>query len=116
MAAPALAADPRGEFLVRVVQTAQDHGLGELLGRAAGTGTGTGWPDLLRLAGVAALGANAVDNLPSNLAMEPVAVGTRTPAPNSKAARRTDRSDTASYCRRWRGPIRSLLSGGLPAA
>jgi len=55
-----------------VVQTAQDHGLGHLLARAAGTG----WPDLLRLAGVAALGANAVDNLPSYLAMEPVAAGT----------------------------------------
>jgi len=57
-----------------VVQAAQDHGLGHLLTRAAGTGTG--WPDLLRLAAVAALGANAVDNLPAYLAMEPVAAGT----------------------------------------
>jgi len=59
--------------LLVVVQTAQDHGLGELLSRAAGTGTG--WPDLLRLAGIATLGANAVDNLPTYLAMEPVAAG-----------------------------------------
>jgi arsenical pump membrane protein len=56
-----------------VVQAAQDHGLVHLLARAAGTGAG--WVDLLRLAGVAALGANAVDNLPSYLAMEPVAAG-----------------------------------------
>lgn len=60
--------------LFLLVQVAQDHGLAGLLVRAAGTGTG--WPDLLRLAGVAALGANAVDNLPAHLAMEPVAAGT----------------------------------------
>lgn len=57
-----------------VVQVAHDHGLAGLLGRAAGA-SGAGWLDLLQLAGVAALGANLVDNLPSYLAMEPVAQG-----------------------------------------
>lgn len=56
-----------------VVQVAHDHGLAQLLSRAAGTGGD--WAQLLRLAGVAALGANLVDNLPSYLAMEPVASG-----------------------------------------
>jgi arsenical pump membrane protein len=55
------------------VQFAHDHGLGRLLGHAAGTGTG--WLDLLRLTGVAALGANVVDNLPSYLAVEPATAG-----------------------------------------
>lgn len=55
-----------------IVQVAHDHGLARLLSRAAGA-TGTGWLDLLHLAGVAALGANLINNLPSYLAMEPVA-------------------------------------------
>lgn len=57
-----------------VVQVAHDHGLAGLLSRAAGA-AGTGGVDLLRLSGVAALGANLVDNLPTYLAMEPVAQG-----------------------------------------
>jgi arsenical pump membrane protein len=55
------------------VQYAHDHGLGALLGTAAGTGES--WPALLRLTGLAALGANVVDNLPSYLALEPTADG-----------------------------------------
>jgi arsenical pump membrane protein len=57
-----------------VVQVAHDYGLGQLLGAAAGR-TDNGLAALLRLTGVAALGANLVDNLPSYLAMEPVADG-----------------------------------------
>ena len=56
-----------------VVQIAHDHGLTRLLVVAAGAGDGTG--DLFRLVGISALGANLVDNLPSYLAMEPVAQG-----------------------------------------
>ncbi|MFL6153446.1 MAG: ArsB/NhaD family transporter [Ornithinibacter sp.] len=52
-------------------QYAHDHGLGALLGAAAGTGES--WTALLRMAGLAALGANLVDNLPSYLALEPTA-------------------------------------------
>ncbi|HEY0237402.1 MAG TPA: SLC13 family permease [Friedmanniella sp.] len=55
-----------------LVQLAQDHGLGELLGHLAGTGST--WPSLLRLAGLGALGANLLDNLPAYLALEPVAL------------------------------------------
>jgi len=58
--------------LFAVVQVAQDHGLSALLSRAAG-GAGTQWVDQLRLAAVATLGANTVNNLPAYLAMEPVA-------------------------------------------
>ena len=60
--------------LFMLVQVAHDHGLGHLLGHVAGA-TGMGLVDLMRLAGVAALGANAVDNLPAYLAVEPVAAG-----------------------------------------
>jgi arsenical pump membrane protein len=56
-----------------VVQYAHDHGLGALLGAAAGTGES--WPALLRLTGLAALAANVVDNLPGYLALEPAAEG-----------------------------------------
>lgn len=56
-----------------LVQLLHDHGLGEVLGRLAGTGTG--WLALLRLAGLGALGANLLDNLPTYLALEPVALG-----------------------------------------
>lgn len=57
-----------------LVQLAHEHGLGRLLGEAAGT-SGASLPELLRLTGVASLGANMVNNLPSYLAMEPVADG-----------------------------------------
>lgn len=62
-------------ILFVIVQVAHDYGLAHLLGRAAGA-AGNGWVDLLRLAAIAALGANLVDNLPSYLAMEPVAQAT----------------------------------------
>jgi arsenical pump membrane protein len=58
-----------GLFLV--VEVAHSLGLGELL--AAVSGTGHDLPSLLRLAGTGALGANAADNLPAYLALEPVA-------------------------------------------
>lgn len=53
------------------VQWLSAHGLDPLLARWAGTGEG--FIAYLRLAVVAALGANAVDNLPTYLALEPVA-------------------------------------------
>lgn len=59
-----------GLFLVVATLTA--HGLEGILGDVAGTAPGGLLTDL-RLAGTAALGANAVDNLPAYLAMEPVA-------------------------------------------
>ncbi len=55
-----------------MVELAQAHGLAELLGHVAGA-VGTGWLQLLRLTGLAALGANLVDNLPTYLALEPLA-------------------------------------------
>ena len=55
-----------------LVQLAHDHGLSDVLGRLAGTGSS--WVDLLRLAGLGALGANLLDNLPAYLALEPVAL------------------------------------------
>ncbi|MFZ4893528.1 SLC13 family permease [Plantibacter sp. Mn2098] len=58
-----------GLFLV--VEAAHSLGLGTLLTAVAGTGTGL--PELLRLAGVGALTANVADNLPAYLALEPVA-------------------------------------------
>ncbi len=58
-----------GLFLV--VQAAHSLGLGAVL--SAVSGTGHELPDLLRLAGTGAVGANAVDNLPAYLALEPVA-------------------------------------------
>jgi Na+/H+ antiporter NhaD/arsenite permease-like protein len=58
-----------GLFLV--VEAAHSLGLGSAL--AAVSGTGHSLPDLLRLAGVGAAGANAIDNLPAYLALEPVA-------------------------------------------
>jgi arsenical pump membrane protein len=59
-----------GLFLVVGALTA--HGLEGLLGDIAGLTPGGPAADL-RLTGTAALGANAVDNLPAYLAMEPVA-------------------------------------------
>jgi len=58
-----------GLFLV--VQTLTAHGLDRLLAPVAGTGEGFGAH--LRLAGTSALTANAVDNLPAYLAVEPLA-------------------------------------------
>ena len=55
------------------VEAWQVHGLGDLLARFAGTGTGTG--DLLQVAGAGAVAANAVNNLPAYLALEPAAGG-----------------------------------------
>jgi arsenical pump membrane protein len=56
-----------------LVQFAHDHGLGAALSHAAGHGISG--PALLQLAGVGALGANMVNNLPSYLALEPVTDG-----------------------------------------
>ena len=56
-----------------LVTWAHDHGLGAALAGAAGTGEGPG--SLLRLAAVAAAAANAVNNLPAYLALEPTAGG-----------------------------------------
>ncbi|ROQ41476.1 arsenite efflux membrane protein ArsB [Frondihabitans sp. PhB188] len=53
-----------------VVAAAQALGLATLLGDIVGTGTS--FPDLLRLAGGAALSANTANNLPAYLALEPV--------------------------------------------
>ena len=66
-----------GLFLV--VGALTNHGLEGLLGDVAGTLPDGGLAAQLRLAGTAAIGANAVDNLPAYLAMEPVAAadGTR---------------------------------------
>lgn len=58
-----------GLFLV--VEAAHALGLEALLATVAGSGEDTG--ALLRLAGVGAVGANAIDNLPAYLAVEPVA-------------------------------------------
>jgi arsenical pump membrane protein len=57
-----------GLFLV--VAAAQALGLATLLSEVVGTGDS--WPDLLRLAGGAALSANVANNLPAYLALEPV--------------------------------------------
>ncbi|MCU1402612.1 MAG: arsenic transporter [Microbacteriaceae bacterium] len=54
-----------------VVEAAHSLGLGALLSTASGHGTGP--LDLLRLAANGAVGANAVNNLPAYLALEPVA-------------------------------------------
>jgi arsenical pump membrane protein len=58
-----------GLFLV--VEAAHSLGLGSVL--AAISGTGKDPLSLLQLAGVGALGANAIDNLPAYLALEPIA-------------------------------------------
>lgn len=58
-----------GLFLL--VATLHDHGLGTALARFAGSGDG--FTSLLQLAGVGALSANGVNNLPAYLALEPVA-------------------------------------------
>lgn len=52
-----------------LVEAAGPHGLTSLLQRM--TGEGTGARHLLRVAGIGALGANAVNNLPAFLALQP---------------------------------------------
>ena len=59
-----------GLFLV--VAAGHAHGLDHLLARV--TGGGDGLPALLRMSGVAATGANVVNNLPAYAALEPTAV------------------------------------------
>lgn len=54
-----------------VVEAAHSMGLAAVLATVAGSGEGPF--DLVRLAGAAALGANAINNLPAYLAFEPVA-------------------------------------------
>ncbi|MDO5753904.1 SLC13 family permease [Arthrobacter sp.] len=58
-----------GLFLI--IQTLHDHGLGAALAHAAGSGED--FTALLQLAGLGALSANAVNNLPAYLALEPAA-------------------------------------------
>lgn len=55
-----------------LVEVAHAYGLTELVG--ALVGGGTAWTDLLRLAGVSAVGANVLNNLPAYLAIEPTAL------------------------------------------
>jgi len=55
-----------------LVEIAHAYGLTTLV--TALVGQGTGWADLLRLAGVSALGANLLNNLPAYLAIEPAAL------------------------------------------
>ncbi|MGY4642845.1 SLC13 family permease [Cellulomonas sp. URHB0016] len=59
--------------LFAVVQTAHAHGLGTVLAAVAGQGSSPA--ALLRLAGVGAASANAVNNLPAYLALEPATDG-----------------------------------------
>lgn len=59
--------------LFAIVETLHSHGLGALLADASGTGTGP--VDLLRVAGVGALAANGLNNLPAYLALEPAMGG-----------------------------------------
>lgn len=57
--------------LFLVVDVATRHGLAQVVTTLAGTGSRL--PDLLRLAGVAAVSSNVVNNLPAYLAIEPAA-------------------------------------------
>lgn len=57
-----------------IVDVARQHGLDDVLGHLVGTGAGT-W-DHLRLAGIGALAANAVNNLPAYLALRSTATDT----------------------------------------
>jgi len=59
--------------LFAVVETLHSHGLGTLLADASGTGHDAG--ALLRVAGVGALAANGLNNLPAYLALEPAMGG-----------------------------------------
>lgn len=54
-----------------VIEAGHSIGLTDALANVAGTGDG--FPQLLQLAGLGVLGANAVNNLPAYLALEPVA-------------------------------------------
>jgi arsenical pump membrane protein len=58
-----------------VVAAADRHGLGSVLRDLAGPGTGSTALDAVRVAGVGALGSNAVNNLPAYLAIEPAVAG-----------------------------------------
>jgi arsenical pump membrane protein len=55
-----------------LVQIAHAYGLSTLVGELVGQGTA--WLDLLRLAGVSAVAANLLNNLPAYLAVEPTAL------------------------------------------
>ena len=57
--------------LFMVVQALDSHGMAAALGSVSGSGDG--FPALLQLAGVGALSANAVNNLPAYLALESTA-------------------------------------------
>ena len=54
-----------------LVAAAERHGLGALLRSVTGHGPGTGPLDLLRVSAAGAVAANAVNNLPAYLAIEP---------------------------------------------
>lgn len=56
--------------LFLVVDAALRHGLEEVLRSVMGSGTST--VDLLRVSGIGAVSANAIDNLPAYLALEPI--------------------------------------------
>ncbi|MFI6423980.1 SLC13 family permease [Promicromonospora sp. NPDC050880] len=56
-----------------LVETAHAHGLTALLTSVTGAGHGAG--ELLRVAGLGALAANGVNNLPAYLVLEPIAAG-----------------------------------------
>jgi arsenical pump membrane protein len=58
-----------------LVAVAERHGLSAFLARAVGSPADPSWPDLLRVAGVGAAAANAVNNLPAYLAVEPAVSG-----------------------------------------
>ena len=62
-----------GLFLV--VEAVARHGGAEVLQHAVGTG-GSGFADLLRVAGVGAVASNVVNNLPAYLAVEPEVAAT----------------------------------------
>ena len=55
-----------------LVEIAHAYGLGNWLMTLVGRGTG--WTDLMRLAGISALGANLINNLPAYLMLEPTAL------------------------------------------
>ena len=56
-----------------IVETAHARGLAELLGPLSAHGHGLG--ELLRVAGIGALAANGINNLPAYLVLEPIASG-----------------------------------------
>ena len=64
-----------GSFALLTVVVAGAHEAGLLRGLLDLVGVGTGPGDLLRVAGIGAVAANAVNNLPAYLALEPTAAG-----------------------------------------